>query len=85
MTNKEALELIEWLVSGDLAEDLSFYLHKDRDIPQKDAVKAAEIIGEVYKVAHSVLRDIDKDGCRHTEWLENAELLYDEVFNDTHA
>lgn len=71
--NKKALQAIERLVSSDFVLDLEWYL-ADKGIKANDHLKkVAEIIGEVYKIAHS-----EVSNCEHKDW----EDIKDRILND---
>lgn len=76
LTKKQALQLIEAIISSDAMQDLE-YKRIDKGLT-KDEKFLLDRVGNVYKIAHSTLGECKN---KHTDWQEEAIASFKIILN----
>lgn len=72
---QKALRVIDWLVSGDLSEEVGMKLGFNHEFTQEDARSMAKLIEHIYEISHS---SVPEHSCYyvHNDWRARTLSLF---------
>ncbi len=74
ISERKILELIQSLASYSDAEDVEFDVMKKRKITKREK-RMGKCLMDIYRFSHAQLQ-FGVSGCKHPDWLKDAEELY---------
>ncbi len=77
MTDRQRLQLIEHLVSGDFAGDIEWTLLKKRGFTPEQAREMADLLGKIFTLVHPAV-----SRCQHPVWEKENEKMLNEMKKD---